>query len=93
MAGWRLSFGAWCCVISGPLAPRRTSVVKGTNVTDPPLQVDELPGWLDAWRQGPDGWLSEVTYNYPVHGLGMTGGYIDWLPAERLRLNWSRSAV
>ena len=69
-----------------PIEPRRTSLVKGPNVTDSPLEVDELPGWLDAWRLGPGGWLGEVTYNYPAHGLGMTGRYIDWFPAERLRL-------
>jgi hypothetical protein len=70
-----------------PVEPRRTSYVKGPDVTDPPLDVDELHGWLEAWQQGRGGdWRGQVTYAYPVHGLGMTCRFIDWIPAQRLRL-------
>ena len=62
-------------------------------MTDPPLEVDELPGWLDAWRRGPDGWLGEVTYSDPVHGLRMTGRYIHWFPVDRLRLPSTAQAL
>jgi hypothetical protein len=65
--------------------------VQVPNVTDPPLKVDELPGWLEAssyWPQGwlcwPGGWFGQVTYGYPMHGLG-TGNYIEWFPAVMLR--------
>jgi hypothetical protein len=72
-----------------PIEPRRVTYPRGADrpdVVDSPLEVDELPGWLDAWRRDPDGgWLGEVTYAYPVHGYGMTGRYIDWFPADRIR--------
>ncbi|HEX8510769.1 MAG TPA: hypothetical protein VF635_14880 [Propionibacteriaceae bacterium] len=35
-----------------PIEPYRTTYVKGPDVTDPLLDVDELPGWLAAWRGG-----------------------------------------
>jgi hypothetical protein len=53
---------------------------------DPPLDVDELPGWLDGWQRRPDGWFGQPTYRYPVHGFGLYLRYIEWLPAGRLRL-------
>ena len=75
-----------------PIQPRRVTLVKGPDVTDPPLGVDELEGWLDAWRFWPQGWLGspggwfgQVWYHYPVHGFGLCLPYIDWFPAERLR--------
>lgn len=68
-----------------PIQPRRTSYVKGPAVTDPPLDVDALPGTLAAWQRRPDGWFGMVTYAFPTHGLGL-GTYIDWFPADRLVL-------
>jgi hypothetical protein len=75
-----------------PIEPYRTTYVRGPDVTDPPLDVDELPGWLEAWRWWPagwrglpGGWFGQVTYNYPSHGFGMTGRMIDWFPAKQLR--------
>ena len=45
---------------------------KVPDVTDPPLDVDELPGWLDAWQYRPEGWqgspggwFGQVWYSYP----------------------------
>jgi len=71
-----------------PIEPRRITYPRGadTGVTDPPLQVDQLVGTLDAWQKRPDGWYGQVTYAYPVHGYGMTGRYIDWFPAGRLTM-------
>ena len=64
-----------------------------TDVTDPPLDLDELPGWPDAWRcwrqsgqQWPSGWFGQVWFQCLTHRLGMCLRSVDWFPAQRLRL-------
>ena len=70
-----------------PIEPRRATYPRNLpQYVDPPLDVDELPGWLDAWRHEPAGWLGQVWYRYPVHGFGLGLRFVDWLPEERLRL-------
>ena len=75
-----------------PIEPRRTTLIKGPDVTDTPLDVDELSGWSDAWsywpegwQRWPGGWFGQVWYRYPTHGLGTCLQSVDWFPAERLR--------
>jgi hypothetical protein len=75
-----------------PIEPNRVTLVKVPHVTDPPLDVDELPGWLDARQYrprgrlgSPPGWFGQVWYSYPTHGFGMCLRSLDWFPADRLR--------
>ena len=76
-----------------PIEPNRVTLVRVPDVTDPPLDLDELPGWLDAWQYRPEGWqgspggwFGQVWFRYPTHGFGMALQSVDWFPATRLRL-------
>ena len=77
-----------------PIKPHRVTYPKVLmDVTDPALDLDELPGWLDAWQywpqgwqQWPGGWFGQVWFQYPTHGLGMSLRSVDWFPADQLRL-------
>jgi hypothetical protein len=71
-----------------PIEPRREHEVPWmpelADLTDPPLDQDELFGVLEGWQKRDDGWWAQVLYGYPTHGIGRQN-YIGWFPASRLR--------
>lgn len=69
-----------------PIEPRLPAAASNDRgVTDPPLDVDELPGLLTGWQKTADGWRGQVEYRFPVHGYGTMLRYIDWFPVDRIR--------
>ena len=66
-----MSVGLPCSVLiwwAAPIEPRRVDYPKVlTDVTDPPLDIDESPGWLDGWACWPVGWHGKVTYAFVPH--------------------------
>ena len=51
------------------------------DVTDSPLQVDELPGLLTGWQKSGDGWCGQVEYQFPTHGYAWRCGLSTGSPS------------
>ena len=71
----------------GPIEPRRTGYVAGPDVTEPPLPVDVLPGWVLGLAEAAGGLVRDGDVSLPDARVGMALVYIDWFEAGRVSLS------